>query len=76
MTDRLGHMPLWIMAPKKVPFLSEWILAKTVASKVGLFWAVTWGMSALTAVSLSSDEIWRGSWTERNHFLEIFPFSK
>lgn len=57
MTDKFGHRPLWIMAAKKVPFLSEWKLANTVANKVDLIWAVTWGICALTGVSLSSYEI-------------------
>lgn len=44
-----GHTPLWIMAVKKVPFLSEWKLATTVAGKGRL-------IRALRRVSLSSYE--------------------
>lgn len=71
MMDKFGHTPLWIMAAKQVPFLTEWKLANTVANKVGLVRAVTWDFCALIGVSLSSYEIWRGSWIERNRFLEI-----
>lgn len=54
MMEEFGHTPLWVMAAKKVPFLSEWKLANAVASKMGLLWAATWGICALTRVSLPS----------------------